>query len=96
MVCYSLDRKIIYIHTPKTGGTSIEKILIENYDFKNFTFNNGPYEFLNLEEGKKGFFKYILKYSDESKKYDLISWKKFTFVRNPISRAISGIKYLLD
>lgn len=96
MVCYSAEKQIIYIHCPKTGGMSIERILIEQYGFKNFTFEKGPYEFLNLKEGQEGFFKYILNHSKESKEYDLMKWKKFTFVREPCSRAASGIRYLSE
>lgn len=96
MVCYSAERKIIFIHVPKTGGMSIERILIENYGFKNFTFKNGPYEFLNMNEGKLGFFKYILKNSEESKIYNLMEFTKFTFVRNPYKRAFSGIRFLSE
>ena len=76
---------------------TIERILIENYGFKNFTFPNGSYEFLNKEEGKLGFLKYILKYSKESKEIeDLDKFIRFTFVRNPYDRACSGIRYLSE
>lgn len=99
MVCFNLEKKIIFINIPKTGGQSIEKILIENFNFKYFTFDdNGQdgyaYEFLTKDEGKEGYFKYILTYSKESKIYDLISFRKFTFVRHPHSRAFSGIRFL--
>lgn len=96
MVCFSLEKKIIYIHVPKTGGMSIERILINMYGFKNFTFDDGSYEFLHKKEGQNGFFKYILNYSKESKEHDLMSWVKFTFVRNPYSRACSGVRYLYE
>lgn len=96
MVCYNLEKRIVYIHVPKTGGMSIERILIDNFGFKNFTFKNGKYEFLHCEEGKQGFFKYILKYSNESKEYDLNSFRKFTMVRNPYLRAASAIRFLSE
>lgn len=96
MVCYNLERKLIYIHVPKTGGMTIERILIENFGFKNFTFPKGPYEFLRKKEGQEGFFKYILNHSEESEKYDLMSFRKFSFVRNPHKRATSGIRYLSE
>jgi hypothetical protein len=96
MVCYSVEKKIIYLHVCKTGGMTIERILIDQYGFKNFTFERGPYEFLNLKEGQNGFFRYILTHSKEAKEYNLISWTKFTFVRDPCSRAASGIRYLSE
>lgn len=96
MVCYCEKRKILYIHNPKTGGMTIEKILIEQYGFKNFSFDSGAYEFLNKKEGQNGFFKYILNHSKESKEMDLISFIKFTFVRHPHSRAASGLRYLSE
>ena len=96
MVCYHPDKKIIYIHVPKTGGMTIEKILIVHFGFLNFTFDKGAYEFLYKNNEKIGFYKYILKYSNESKIYDLESFFKFTFVRNPYTRSYSGIRYLHD
>lgn len=97
MVCYSEERKIIYIHIPKTGGMTLERILIENYGFKNFTFPGGPYEFLGKKEGQEGFLRYILNHSEESKRIsDLDQYLRFTFVRNPFSRACSGIRYLSE
>lgn len=96
MLCFSSELQIIFIHIPKTGGMSIERILIENYGFKNFTFPNGCYEMLKNDEGREGFLKYTLKYSEESKKYDLNSFKKFTFVRDPYTRANSGIRFLTE
>ena len=94
MVCYCNKRKIIFIHVPKTGGLTVEQILIKNYGFKYFTFKTGRYDFLNDPEGKEGFFRYILKYSKESKRYNLREFKTFAFVRNPYSRAMSSISFL--
>lgn len=97
MVCYSEEKRIIYIHVPKTGGMTLERILIDNYGFKNFTFPDGPYEFLNKKEGQEGFLRYILKHSEESKRIpDLYQYDRFTFVRNVYSRAFSGIRFLSE
>jgi hypothetical protein len=94
MVCYCGVRKILYLHVPKTGGLTIEKILIKEYGFKHFTFPNGQYEFLEQNECKNGIFRYILEYSEESKIYDLTTFTKFTFVRDPRTRAMSAVHFL--
>jgi hypothetical protein len=94
MVCYCPIRRILYIHIPKTGGLTIEKILIKEYGFRHFTFPNGPYEFLESEEGKNGILRYVLTHSEESRTYDILSFTKFTFVRNPRTRSMSAIRYL--
>lgn len=95
MVCYCPFRKILYIHNPKVAGLTIEKILMEKYSFKHFTFEGGKdFPFLIDPRGKLGIFRYVLLYSNESKIYDLKSFFKFSFVRNPYNRAISCIKFL--
>lgn len=96
MVCYCPERKILYIHLPKCAGLTIESILIKQYNFKHFTFpdSKDQYKFLRDPRGKIGIFKYILKYSNESKIYDLTSFRKFTIVRNPYKKAESAIRYL--
>jgi len=96
MVCYCPERKIIYIHNPKTGGLTIEEILVKYYNFKHFSFNNGRYEFLRNDFGKIGIYRYILENSYESKIYDLKSFFKFTFVRNPVDRGLSALRYLKE
>lgn len=95
MVCYCPIRKIIYIHVPKTGGLSVEKILVDMYGFKHFTFESrDKYEFIKNPRGKLGIFRYILKYSRESKIYDLKSFFKFALIRDPYSRGISAFRFL--
>lgn len=94
MVCYCPIRKIIYIHIPKTGGLTIEYILTRYYDFLYFTFDGkDKYKFLS-DNNCRGVFKYILNNSDQAKIYDLNSFFKFSFVRNPYSRALSCINFL--
>jgi hypothetical protein len=52
------------------------------------------YQFLFQNSNKIGIFKYILEYSNEAKMYDLKSFFKFAFIRNPYDRSISCIYYL--
>lgn len=95
MVCYCPVRKILYIHIPKTGGLTIETILIDLYGFKKFTYKtDSKYEFLSSPRGKLGIFRYILKYSNEASEYDLKSFFKFSFVRNPYTRGVSAVRFL--
>ena len=96
MVCYCPERRILYIHLPKCAGITIESVLIKKYGFKHFSFpdSNDQYKFLRDPRGKMGIFKYILKYSNEAKIYDLTSFRKFTIVRNPYKKAESAIRYL--
>lgn len=96
MVCYCPERQILYIHLPKCGGLTIEAILLKKYNFKHFTFpdTKDPYPFLREANGKLGIFRYILKYSNEAKLYNLKSFRKFSIVRNPYTRGESGIRYL--
>lgn len=96
MVCYCEKRKILYIHLPKCAGLTIESILLKKYEFKHFTFGDSqdPYKFLRDPRAKIGVYKYILKYSNEAKIYDFSTFQKFTFIRNPYTKAESGIRYL--
>ncbi len=94
MCCICPRRKIIFIHIPKTGGLTIEKILIDYYGFRLFTFKHGPYEFLHFSRNRLGFLNYIMTQSEESKQYNLSEFFIFAFVRNPYERSISSINYL--
>lgn len=77
--------KFIFIHIPKTAGTSIEKAL--KLDNKNCLFNKEKYknypvcpQHLYLSE--------IIKEFPES-----IEYKIFTVVRNPFDRMVSAFSY---
>lgn len=69
--------KLIFIHIPRTGGTSIEKALCGK-DWFNI---HAPSKHLNAYSAKKIYSEYWDKYF------------KFTFVRNPWDRMVSMLKY---
>ena len=69
--------KFIFIHIPRTGGTSIEKTL-HNRDWWSV---HPPSKHLTVHIAKKIYAKYWKDYF------------KFTFVRNPWDRMVSMLKY---
>lgn len=83
----NLSKKILFIHVPKTGGSTINHFLSSEL-FKEK--DNDPLHqkkpFLNIHSTYKDFLK---KYKD----YDLESFFKFTCVRNPYDRALSAYLY---
>ena len=79
--------KFSYLHIPKTGGTAVERMLIEN-----FTPNNG--EFYN-----KNCIPEYVKYGLNGRQHmDAMGYPLdlpiFTFIRNPYDRALSAFNYL--
>lgn len=77
---------LLFIHIPKNAGTTIEKIF-SMYENPNSLWVGSE---LNLNEGK--FAPQHLNYALLTKTYPKINFDsmiKFTFVRNPYSRAIS-------
>lgn len=96
MCCYNLEHRVIFIHLPKTGGLSVECVLIKQFGFQRFTFDftNDPYPFLRDSRGKEGILRYLLKYSNERKLYDLSTFRKIGVVRNPYERCESAVRYL--
>ncbi len=72
--------KAIFIHIPKTGGTSLEKSLSTSFETDNQDFGyNAGHGFWGAHEPL----------SLLSRKYDLSSYLKFTIVRNPWDRLVS-------
>lgn len=96
MCCFHPEKKVIYIHIPKTAGITVEVILRKQFNFQSFSFpyTIDKYAFLRDSRGKIGILKYILKYSNESKIYDLTTFKVITTVRDPYARCESAIRYL--
>lgn len=96
MVCFHPERRVIFIHIPKTGGLSCEVLLIKQFGFQRFTFDttSDPYPFLRDSRGKIGILRYLLKYSRESKIYDFSTFRKIGVVRDPYERCESAVRYL--
>ena len=90
-------KDLIYIHIPKTGGSSIRSSLSKNYDliFNASKENLTKMGFVNLNKKFEAFDFSIGEFKDHIP-YQLILEKKldykkflFTFVRNPFSRLVS-------
>lgn len=100
MASVNYQKKIIYVHLPKTAGSYIQHILLKNYEFI-------PYNYLCLDYKCCSFSykdKPIVKYYNDSEILNLISlsrdklieFKKFTFVRNPYHRFISAWQFMME
>ena len=90
-------KDFIFIHIPKTGGSSIRNSLNKNYELiYNATKENlKKLGYSNLNENFEDYDLKIHDFSDHLP-YQLIKKKeldkdkyKFTFIRNPFSRAVS-------
>lgn len=100
MASINFEKKIIYIHIPKTAGSYIQYILIRNYNavsynfcafhYRNTVFSYRDYPLVSYFSRDDVLEAIGLKYED------LASYKKFTFVRNPYFRFISGWEFLVE
>ena len=95
-----LEKKILFIHIPKTGGTSITKAL--SGDRSHATLRHHllfkkryiPNLFQNKKQNILSCSKIIYQQKLSKKKVPLIdkNYKKFTIIRNPWARAVSWYK----
>tara|TARA_X000000950_G_scaffold202615_1_gene243862 strand:+ start:629 stop:1366 length:738 start_codon:yes stop_codon:yes gene_type:complete len=90
-------KDFIFIHIPKTGGSSIRSSLNKNYELiYNATEKNlKKLGYLNLNENFENYDFKIYNFIDhlpypliKKKNYDINKYK-FTFIRNPFSRVVS-------
>ena len=102
------EKKCIYIHIPKNGGTYISSILSKYYGFKNYylqrldhkNFCLGKDESVDKHENKiHGTLIYYKtsKYINNIMNMNEKKWNTyfiFTFIRNPYDRIVSGWNYI--
>ena len=101
------DKKALFIHIPKTGGSYIAEILQKHYGFKNYYLQRPDHKTFCLEKDSSvdkhenkihGTLMYY-KTSQQLNKimgmddYKWSSYYIFSFIRNPYDRIISGWNY---
>ncbi len=92
------DQKLIYVHIPKTGGSTLQAIIIRQYGKKKFFRINkkNSLEDFNLLDKKNinllvGHFPFgYHKYFDQPEKIQYLS-----LIRNPIERLVSNYYHIL-
>lgn len=80
-------QKVVYIHVPKTGGTSISYVL--NKSYSGYNFSNSDHRAEHLP------YFYYKKYLSEIN-LDIKDFFVFSFVRNPYERFYSHWKFFLN
>ena len=83
------DRRVVFVHIPKTGGTTIETILelYEPWPAVRMDILRGPYE----RDGEELHLQHLpLEELSAVAGVDFSNWYKFGFVRNPWDRLVSS------
>lgn len=98
MASFNNEKKIIFVHLPKNGGTYIQHILLRNYGFPAYNYLSYDY--------KSSVFSYkdlpLVKYFSRDDILEIVGvenlseYKKFTIVRNPYRRFISGFEFMKE
>jgi len=91
------DLNSVFIHIPKTGGTSIEETLIKDAEFRDWKIKDDKNWYGNVESPSNLYStKYCyeldhstLRYMKSNCKHYNNSYFKFAFVRNPYARLVS-------
>jgi len=101
------DKKAIFIHIPKSGGSYISDILSKNYGFKNYYLQRPDHKLFkdfdsSVKTHENKFIGTLLYYKTSPHLNKIMNmnphkWKTyfiFTFVRNPYDRIVSGWNYI--
>jgi len=93
-------RKFIFLHIPKCGGTSIEKVILSHYNINNDWTKEYPLEELPMKvraEFNIGFNHQHFLLNEILNEYPkCLNYFKFAFIRNPFSRIVSEYNYILS
>jgi hypothetical protein len=98
MTSVNFDKKLIYLHIPKTAGTYIQLTLLKKYGF--FVYNWCAPDYQSCVFSYKNL--PISTYFSQPEILEIMGienldeYRKFTFVRNPYHRFISAWKYLIE
>jgi hypothetical protein len=104
MVFINNERRELFLHIPKCGGSHIRKYLIEYYDYTQFFDDNKHHKMEDFCDNidvivndkhtitKKGKYRFFLSHQNYNTKYR--DYFKYTFVRNPYEKLYSAFKYL--
>ena len=91
----SHEKKIIFVHIPKTGGTSIEYVLGLHGDKQHIGITPYRYQELDLEHLYGGHLQHLSAMEIKNLLPTFFNdYKKFTFVRNPWDRMVSEAAWL--
>ena len=91
------ELKCVYVHIPKTGGTSIEKIFYEilHKEKPSMTSRSDFEYFLGWDGEHKLWMQHAtMQQINDLYEKDVSEYFKFAFVRNPYERAVSDWKFL--
>jgi len=91
------EAKTVFLHPGKTGGTSVEHILVSNFLNKNFTDLEASEENLDIMYGYSKQYKIFLHHADlafyNMLKIDITNYRKYLTIRRPYERIVSAYFY---